>query len=78
MNTGNAFLGYAQYAEAADMFRAALTKTGVDADTANTRLGIALALAGQKPAALQAFGAVTAGKRGEIARYWALWLNQQT
>ena len=77
LSTANAYLGYGEYAKAADLLRAALQKPGVDADTANTRLGIALAMAGQKAEAAQAFAAVTNGPRGQIARYWTVWLSQK-
>ncbi len=76
MNTADAYLGYGDYAKAAELYKLALTKGGVDASTANTRLGIALARSGQKDAALQAFGLVT-GARKPIADYWTIWLNQQ-
>ena len=78
-STANAYLGYRDYAKAADLYRVALQKGGVDADTVNTRLGIALALSGQKAAAQQALGAVTpSGPRGDIARYWTIWVGQQS
>lgn len=76
MNTADAYLGYGDYAKAAELYKLALTKGGVDASTANTRLGIALARSGQKDAALQAFSQVT-GARKPIADYWTIWLNQQ-
>lgn len=76
MSTGDAYLGYGDYAKAADLFRVALQKPGVDADTANTRLGVALALSGRKADAAKAFSAVsTAGVRGQIAGYWKIWLG---
>ena len=73
INLGNAFYGYGEYAKAADMFRAALGKPGVDASLANLRLGEALALAGDKAGATAAFKAVT-GPRAEIAGLWTSWL----
>jgi hypothetical protein len=48
----------------------------VDANLVNTRLGIALAMLGQKDEAKAAFGAVTAPPRNEIARFWTTWLDQ--
>lgn len=74
--TGDAYYGYGDYAEAAALYRAALEKGSVDANAANTRLGMALALAGQRAEAEAAFKAVT-GPRAEIAAYWLLWLDQQ-
>ena len=74
MVTGDAYLGYGDYAKAAALYRAALTKSGVDANLANLRLGIALARAGDKAGATAALNAVT-GPRADIAKYWVLWLS---
>lgn len=76
MNTADAFLSYGDYAQAADLYKVAMTKGGVDSNVANTRLGIALARGGKKAEALQAFAAVQ-GARKTIADYWTIWLNQQ-
>jgi tetratricopeptide (TPR) repeat protein len=75
LGTGDAYYGYGDYAKAASLYRAALEKGSVDANLANTRLGMALALAGQKAEAEAAFKAVT-GPRAELAGYWLLWLSQ--
>jgi len=72
----DALLGQGRHAEAAELYRLALTKTGEDADLVNLRLGEALALAGQTveaQAALQAVG----GQRAELARLWLVWLAQR-
>lgn len=74
--TADAYIGYGNYAKAAELYRLALQKGGVDANLVNTRLGIALALSGQKDAAKQAFQAVT-GPRKELADFWMLWLDQR-
>jgi tetratricopeptide (TPR) repeat protein len=71
----DAYFGYGQYAEAAELYRAALDR-GVDANVANTRLGAALALAGQRAQAEAAFGAVS-GPREELAELWLLWLSRR-
>lgn len=76
-STADAYLGYGDYAKAAALYQLALQKGGVDADTVNTRLGIALARSGQKAAAVQAFGAVTGPIRKPIADYWTVWTNAQ-
>ncbi|TMJ14575.1 MAG: hypothetical protein E6G94_09435 [Alphaproteobacteria bacterium] len=68
-------LSFGDYAGAIELYRSALQKGGVDADTANTRLGIALALAGRKPEAETAFRAVT-GARAQLATLWLVWLGQ--
>ena len=71
--TGDVYYGYGQYADAAALYRAALQKGGEDANLLNTRLGAALALAGQRAEAEAAFRAVT-GPRAELAQFWLLWL----
>jgi tetratricopeptide (TPR) repeat protein len=75
--TGDAHLGYGEYAQAAELYRVALQKGGVDPNVVNTRLGIALARSGDKAGATAAFNAVTAPPRGQLARYWAIWTGQQ-
>lgn len=76
LKIGDALLGHSDYAKAADLYRAAIQKGGVDANVANTRLGIALALAGRKAESETAFKAVT-GARAELANYWLVWLGQR-
>jgi len=73
--TGDAFYGYGQYAEAAELYRAALQKGGEDAGMVNLRLGSALAMAGRRAEAEAAFRAVTGGDRLDLARFWLLWLS---
>ena len=72
-STGDAYLGQNNYAKAAEMYRAALSKGGVDANEVNTRLGIALARSGDKAGAQAAFGAVTGNPRAGIAALWTTW-----
>jgi hypothetical protein len=74
--TADAYLGYADYAKAAELYQLALQKGGIDPNVLNTRLGIALALSGQKDAAKQAFALVT-GARVPLAQYWTTWVNTQ-
>ena len=74
MSTGDAYLSYAQYAKAIPLYRQAISKTGVDADAANTRLGIALAMTGDKAGARTALQSVK-GPRAEIAGLWILYLD---
>ena len=76
-NTADAYLGYGDYAKAIALYQTALQKGGVDVDAVNTRLGIALARSGQKPAALAAFAKVNDPVRKGIASYWVIWTNQQ-
>jgi tetratricopeptide (TPR) repeat protein len=75
--TGDAHLGYGEYAQAADLYRLALQKGGVDTNIVNTRLGIALARSGDKAGAAAAFNAVTTQPRAQLARLWLIWTEQQ-
>ncbi|HUE78498.1 MAG TPA: tetratricopeptide repeat protein [Sphingomicrobium sp.] len=77
VRTANAYYGYGDYAEAAELYRAALTKTGADANLLNLRLGMALARAGDKASATAAFNAVT-GPRSELAKFWLIYLGTRT
>lgn len=67
--------GYGEYAKAAEFYRTALAKGSVDANVVNTRLGMALALAGQRAEAEAALRSVT-GPRAALASYWLLWVAQ--
>ena len=73
LRTGDAYYGYGDYAAAAALYRAALTKTGADASLINLHLGMALARAGDKAGATAALNAVT-GPRAELAKYWLVYL----
>lgn len=73
--TGDAYLGYNDWASAIELYRMALAKGGVDANVVNTRLGMALARSGQKDAAKQALAQVT-GPRAGLARYWMIYLDK--
>lgn len=73
--TADAYFSYGQYPQAVALYRVALQKGGVDAAEVNTHLGIALAKAGDKAGAQQAFAQVT-GPRAAIAKLWTVWLNQ--
>ena len=70
------YAGYGDYAKAAELFRLALQKGGVDANLVNTRLGIAHAKAGQRAEAEAALKAVT-GTRTAVANLWLAWLAQR-
>jgi tetratricopeptide (TPR) repeat protein len=70
-------LGSGRYAEAAELYRLALTRTGEDPNLLNSRLGEALALAGQRAEAETALRAVT-GPRAELASLWMAWLARRT
>ncbi|MCF8708621.1 hypothetical protein [Rhizorhapis sp. SPR117] len=76
-STADAYLGYGEYAKAAELYKLALQKGSVDANEINTRLGIALARSGDLPGAKAAFEKVTAGARQDIAKFWLTWLGKQ-
>jgi tetratricopeptide (TPR) repeat protein len=76
MNTASAYASYGDYAKAVDLYRVALQKGGVDPNVVNTRLGIALTLAGRRPEAEAAFRAVS-GPRAQLAGLWLSWLAQR-
>ncbi|GAA4041098.1 hypothetical protein GCM10022281_22600 [Sphingomonas rosea] len=73
---GDVYLGRGDYAKAAAAYRAQVAKGGAGADTANLRLGIALARSGDKAGATAALNAVTGSKAG-IAKMWLLYLGTQ-
>lgn len=74
---GDGYLGYANYPKAAEAYQLALTKKGADLIVINTRLGIALALAGDKAGATAAFGAVKGGARETLAKFWLAYLSNK-
>jgi predicted Zn-dependent protease len=69
----DAHYGLGDYGKAAELYKAALGKTGSDANLINLRLGMALARAGDKAGATAALNAVT-GPRAELAKFWLLYL----
>jgi monomeric isocitrate dehydrogenase len=76
LKAGDAVFGTGDYAKAATLYQAAVQKGTVDANLANTRLGMALALAGQRAEAEAALRAVT-GPRADLAGYWLAWLARR-
>jgi len=72
--TADAYYGYGDYAQAAELYRAALTKSGVDKDLVNLRLGMALARAGDKAGATAALSSV-GGTQTEVAKLWLTFLT---
>lgn len=74
--TGDAYLGYGDYAKAVTLYNLALEKGSVDAAEISTRIGIALAKSGDLAGAKTAFEKVpTGGARGEVAQFWLLYLT---
>jgi hypothetical protein len=76
MTTAEAYYGYGDYAQAADLYRVALTKSGVDKDLANLRLGMSLLGAGDKAGATAAFNAA-GGSQAAVAKLWLTYLAQK-
>lgn len=76
LKAGDALLAAGDYGKAASLYRAALEKGSADSNVVNTRLGIALARAGQAAEAETAFRAVT-GPRAELANLWLVWLAKR-
>ena len=74
MVTADAYYGYGDYTKAADLYRAALGKSGVDKDLANLRLGMSLARAGDKAGATVALKAA-GGTQAEVAKFWLAYLG---
>ena len=77
VRTGDADYGYGDYAQAAELYRAAQSKTGADANLINLHLGMALARAGDKAGATAALKAVT-GPRSELAKFWLIYVATRT
>ncbi|MEA3062302.1 MAG: hypothetical protein QOJ94_2083 [Sphingomonadales bacterium] len=77
LKLGDAFYGYGDYAKAIELYRAAQSKGGVDPSTVQLRLGMALAMSGDRAGAETALRAVT-GSRADLAGYWLSWLNQRS
>lgn len=67
---GDANLGYHNNARAEELYTAALTKTGADAELLNSRIGIARFQAGNFAGAIEAFDRVQSPLRRPLARMW--------
>ena len=68
-------LSHGRYADAAELYRLALGRVGEDPSLISTRLGIALALAGQRAEADAAFRAAS-GPRSSLAALWSIWASR--
>lgn len=73
MRAGDGAFDAGDYAQATTLYRAAMGKAGVDKDLANLRLGMALAMSGDKAGATTSLGAVS-GAQAEVAKYWMTYL----
>lgn len=69
---GDAFLSYDQPAKAEELYKIALTKSGVDKNRVLTRLGIAQTDLGKVAEAQQSFAQVQ-GPRQPIAKLWSIY-----
>jgi tetratricopeptide (TPR) repeat protein len=76
LRIGDRYYSMGDYAKAADLYRMAKGKPGVDAAVADLHLGMALARAGDKAGATAALNAVT-GPRADIAKFWLAYVNQK-
>lgn len=73
LKIGDAFYGYGEHAKAIALYRAALTKGGVDSNLVNTRLAMALLASGDRAGAEAAFRSLT-GPRQNLGAFWLAWL----
>ncbi len=73
--TGDAYYGYGNFAKAVELYKQSMTGTNVDLSISNLRLGAALAMTGDKTAAVEAFKAVKGGAREALAQYWMAYLS---
>ena len=73
LGIGDRYYALGDYAKAVDAYKQALAK-GFDPEVGNLHIGMALAAAGDKAGATQAFNAVK-GSRAGIAQYWLLYLQ---
>jgi tetratricopeptide (TPR) repeat protein len=77
LNTADAYVSYGEYAKAAELYKVALEKGGVDANVVNLHLGWALAQQGDAAGAKAAF-ALVQGPRKPIADFWVIHLDHPT
>jgi tetratricopeptide (TPR) repeat protein len=73
---GDNYSAMGQYAKAAEVYRKAIGKPGVDQNVANLHLGMALARAGDKSGAAAALNSVT-GPNAEIAKFWLTYVKHK-
>ena len=76
ISLGDAYYGYGEYQKAAELYRAALGKSGVRANIANLRLGMTLARNGEYAAAKEVLSQVS-GAEADAAAYWMTWVDTQ-
>ena len=76
LRIGDRYYALGDYQKAAELYRQAQGKAGVDKDIVNLHIGMALARSGDKAGATAALNAVS-GTRGEIAKFWLLYVQQR-
>jgi TolA-binding protein len=72
---GEDYCGMGRYKDAVEAIQAGIKKGVSDQDNAETRLGQALYGAGQKDAALKAFGKTTTTNGQQVAHLWSLYVK---
>ena len=75
LRVGDRYYGIGDYAKAAELYRQAKGKPGVDAGLVDLHLGMALARSGDKAGAAAALGQVS-GAHAAVAQYWLIYVNQ--
>jgi hypothetical protein len=77
-SAGDLYLSTAQYPAAAEQYRLALSKGGVDVPRVSTRLGIALARSGDLAGGKAMLAQVPANSNwAATAGFWSVWIDQQ-
>lgn len=77
MAAADAHFAAARYAEAAELYEAAMAKPGVDRGKALTRRGIALARSGELGGGKTALAEVKEGEWAPVAAFWSIWADRQ-
>ncbi|WP_150291288.1 tetratricopeptide repeat protein [Sphingobium estronivorans] len=78
MTVGDTYFSLSQFPQAAEQYRLALSKGGVDAGKAHVRLGVALARSGDLAGAKAELAQVTTGNWANVAGFWSVWVDQQS
>lgn len=73
----DSYFSMSQFPKAAELYRVALAKGGIDADRASARLGVALARSGDLANA-QATLAQAGGKWIGVAGFWSIWVDHRS
>jgi hypothetical protein len=78
VNLGYAYVTLGQFDKGIELIQEGIAKGGLqNAEDAKLRLGYSYAMAGRKDDAIKTLGTVTGNDgRGDLARYWILWVNR--